>query len=301
VTLTAVKGFRVGHAEVPGGRSGCTAILGPFRGAVEVRGMATGTRELEVLDPHHLVETVHGIVLSGGSAFGLGAADGVMELLSEQGEGYDTGIAPVPLVPAAVIFDLADGRARPGPDEGRYAAEDATDAPVVEGRVGAGAGATVGKLLGPGGASSGGLGSASAEWRGGTVGALAVVNALGQVVDARGTVLAGAKGSEGTLVDSDELARAGTDSGGGMPGTNTTLVVVATDHAVTRVDLGRVGKVAATGLPRAISPVNTPFDGDVVFSVSTGADAETLAPQDVLALGVVARELVEEAIRRAVG
>ena len=301
MTLTRVRGVRVGHAEVPGGGSGCTAILGPFRGAVQVRGMATGTRELEVLDPHHLVDTIHGIVLSGGSAFGLATADGAMEFLSDQGEGYDTGIAPVPLIPAAVVFDLAEARARPGPAEGRAAAQNASDDPVAEGRVGAGAGTTVGKLLGPDGASAGGLGSASAEWRGGAVGALAVVNALGQVVDVHGTVLAGAKASDGTPVDSDDLARDGKGSGGSMPGTNTTLVVVATDQAVTRVDLGRVGKVAATGLPRAISPVNTPFDGDVVFSVSTGDGAEPMAPQDVLALGVVARELVEEAIRRAVG
>lgn len=262
--------------------------------------MATGTRELAVLDPHHLADTIQGIVFSGGSAFGLGAVDGVLAVLAERGEGFDTGIEPVPLVPGAVIFDLAPDRSRPGPAEGRAAAESAGKDPVSEGRIGAGSGATVGKLLGPQGASAGGVGSSSLEWRGGTVGALVVVNALGQVVDGDGTILAGAKGPDGAYVDSGDLAREGT-AGGGLPGTNTTLVVVATDHPVTRVDLGRTAKVAATGLARAITPVNTPFDGDVVFAVSTGEGAETMAPQDVLALGVVARDLVEEAIRRAVG
>ena len=164
MTLTSVPGIRVGHAEVPGGGSGCTVIRGPFRGAVAVRGMATGTRELDVLSPRHLVEKVHALLLTGGSAFGLAAADGVMECLQEEGEGFETGVEKVPLVPAAVIFDLAPGVDRPGREEGRLAASLASGDPVTEGRVGAGAGARVGKLLGSDGSSPGGLGGASAPW-----------------------------------------------------------------------------------------------------------------------------------------
>jgi L-aminopeptidase/D-esterase-like protein len=300
MTLTTVPGISVGHAQVPHGGSGCTVVLGPFRGAVEVRGLATGTRELEVLSPYHLVDQVNAILLSGGSAFGLAAADGVMDWLAEQGLGFDTGTVPVPLVPAAVIFDLAEGVSRPGFQEGRWAAESATDAPVVEGRVGAGSGATVGKLLGPEGVSPGGIGSCSRSWNGGRIGALAVVNALGDVVDARGGVLAGAKGTDGGFSGSDALALGSLGFGAGMPGTNTTLVVLATDLPLSQVDLGRVGKLACGAFSRAITPVNTPFDGDVVFALSTSPNTKPLSPGELLAIGVVARELTEEAIRRAV-
>jgi L-aminopeptidase/D-esterase-like protein len=300
MTLTSVPGVRVGHAEVPGKKSGCTVILGPFRGAVEVRGMATGTRELGVLSPYHLVSRVNAVLLTGGSAFGLAAADGVMEFLAELGEGFDTGIAPVPLVPAAVIFDLDPGVARPGRDEGRRASETASTAPVLEGQVGAGAGATVGKLLGPATASAGGIGSTSRKWRGSTVGVLAVVNALGDVVADDGAVLAGIKGPAGPLQRSDSIILEGGAFHPVMPGTNTTLAVVATDLPLSRVDLGMLAKMASSAFPRAISPVNTPFDGDLVFSLSTGKAEILLPPEDLLALGVVARELTEEAIRRAV-
>ena len=301
MTLTAVPGIRVGHALVPGGRSGCTVVLGPFRGAVEVRGLATGTREMGVLSPHHLVDEVHAVLLTGGSAFGLAAADGVMGWLAARGEGFDTGGERVPLVPAAVLFDLSPGVPRPGPEEGIRAAVAASSLPVPEGRVGAGAGATVGKLFGPEAASPGGLGSVSREWGGGTIGALAVVNALGDVLGEDGTVLAGARSTGGGFTRSDEALLMGTVVQPGMPGTNTTLAVVATDLPLSRVDLGRVAKMASAAFPRAISPVNTPFDGDVVFALSTGSDPVSTPPNDLLSLGVVARALTEEAIRRAVG
>ena len=300
MTLTAVPGVRVGHAQVPGGGSGCTVILGPFRGAVEVRGMATGTRELGVLSPHHLVGQVNALLLTGGSAFGLAGADGVMDWLAGRGEGFDTGVSPVPLVPTAVIFDLNPEVPRPGRTEGRRASELASSAPVPEGRVGAGAGATVGKLLGPGNASAGGVGSASRLWGGGTVGALAVVNSLGDVVGPGGSVLAGARGTDGTFISSDSIVLRGEGFRSGFPGTNTTLVVVATDLPLSRIDLGRLAKMASAALPRAISPVNTTFDGDLIFSLSTGEGEEPFSPADLLALGVVARELTETAIRRAV-
>ncbi|HSR42368.1 MAG TPA: P1 family peptidase, partial [Longimicrobiales bacterium] len=192
-TLTAVPGIRVGHATVPGGGSGCTVILGPFRAAAEISGLATGTRELDALAPEHVVPRVDALVLSGGSAFGLSAAAGVMDWLAERGEGYETGVAPVPIVPAAVIFDLAEGRGRPGPREGRAACEAASAEPVPQGRVGAGSGALVGKIGGRGGASPGGLGSAALELDGWWVGALAVVNAVGDVLDGAGGILAGAR------------------------------------------------------------------------------------------------------------
>jgi L-aminopeptidase/D-esterase-like protein len=262
--------------------------------------MATGTRELGVLSPHHLVSRINAVLLTGGSAFGLAAADGVVAWLAERGEGFHTGVAPVPLVPAAVIFDLDPGVARPGPDEGRRGSETASTAPVPEGRVGAGAGATVGKLLGSATASPGGIGSTSRVFGGGTIGALAVVNALGDVVSEDGEVLAGVRGPSGTFQRSDSIILEGRPLPSGMPGTNTTLAVVATDLPLSRVDLGKLAKMASTAFPRAISPVNTPFDGDLVFSLSTADSEQPLATEDLLALGIVARELTEEAIRRAV-
>jgi len=302
MTLTSVPGVRVGHAEAPGGKSGCTVVMGPFRGAVEVPGFATGTRELDVLSPFHLVGTVDAILLTGGSAFGLAAADGVMEWLAQRGEGFDTGLGVVPIVPGAVIFDLAPDVARPGAAEGRQACEEASGDPVAEGRVGAGAGATVGKVLGLSGASPGGIGSAARPWGTGVVGAMAVVNALGDVVTEDGTILAGARAPDGSFPGADEVVL-GKKTGlafGARTGTNTTLVVVASDLPLSRVDLAKVARMAAGALPRAISPVNTPFDGDVIFSITTAEAVEEVPAEEMLALGVAAREMTEEAIRRAV-
>lgn len=302
-TLTAVSGVRVGHAEVSGGGSGCTVVLGPFRGGVEVRGLATGTRELDALSPEHLVPRIDAVLLTGGSAFGLGAADGVMEWLAARGVGFDTGVAPVPIVPTAVIFDLAEGVGRPGPVEGRDACEAASGEPVAEGRVGAGAGALVGKIGGRDGASPGGIGSAGDRLDDDAVGALVVVNALGDVLDERGEILAGARGGDGSFLDTARtLTTRGALGGFGdaRPGTNTTLVVVATDAALSAADLQRTARMAATGLARRISPVNTPFDGDVVFALTTAEDRTRVSPGRVTALGTLARDLVEESIERAV-
>lgn len=317
MTLSSVPGFQVGHAQVPDEGSGCTVILGPFRGAVEIRGLATGSRELDVLSPGHLVEGIDALLLAGGSAFGLAAADGVVGWLEERGMGFDAGVAKVPLVAGAVIFDLTPEGARPGPEEGREACETASPDPVAEGRVGAGAGATVGKVLGPGGASPGGVGTASRPWKGHRVGALAVVNALGDVVGSGGEILAGARTPEGGFLNTDAFLQAGEGPGGfsgaavgaptdgavqdgPLPGTNTTLVVVGTDLPLSRVDLGRMARMATGAFPRAISPVGTPFDGDILFALSSGTEPEVLSPGELMALGVVARELAEDAIRRAV-
>ena len=302
MTLTTVPGIRVGHGDVPGGGSGCTVILGPFRGGVDVRGTATGSRELHLLSPFHLVDEIQALLLTGGSAFGLAAAEGVVSLLEERGEGFDAGVARVPLVPGAVIFDLAPGVQRPGPREGRKAVEGASAGPVSCGSVGAGAGARVGKILGPERSSPGGLGSASGSWREFRVGALAVVNALGDVVGEDGGVLAGVRGPDGGFLRTDEIVRGGEGRGEGpmpFPGTNTTLAVVATDAPASRRDLGRLASLASGALARAVSPVATPFDGDILFALSTGGRGG-LSSEDLLSLGVTARILLETAIRGAV-
>jgi len=302
-TLTAVTGLRVGHATAPGGETGCTVVLGPFRAAVEVAGMATGSRELHVLELEHLVPAVDALLLTGGSAFGLAAADGVVEWLAGQGAGYDTGSHRVPIVPAAVIYDLHDGRPRPDAATGRAACEAATTATVAVGLVGAGAGATVGNLAGPAGSMPGGLGSFALESGPWAVGALAVVNALGDVLDGTGRIVAGARGADGVFLDGSRLLRELPEralAGGTLrPGRNTTLAVVATDAPLSKVDLRRLARMAGTALPRRISPVHTPFDGDIVFALSTATEERGFGAAELLALGVAARDALEEAITGA--
>jgi L-aminopeptidase/D-esterase-like protein len=299
-----VPGLAVGHGHAYGGLTGCTVFLGPFRAAVEVRGLATGSRELGVLDPHHLVPAVDAILLTGGSAFGLAAADGVMAWLEEQGRGYDTGAVRVPIVPAAVIFDLHVHATRPDSETGVAACAAAREGWPEEGRVGAGAGATVGKIAGPDGAMPGGVGAFALDvgpWR---AGAVAVVNALGDVLDGTGTIVAGARSPDGVFLDTAALVGRGAGPSGEMKdmvaGTNTTLAVVATDAPLSRVDLGRMARTATNALARRISPVHTPFDGDVVFAVSTAVEAEERSAAEVMALGVAAQHALEEAITRAV-
>lgn len=298
-TLTGIEGIRVGHAQVPGGGSGCTAILGPFRAAVRVTGMATGSRELGTLHPEHLVPEANAIVLSGGSAFGLASAHGVMAWLAERGEGFQTGVAPVPIVPAAILFDLRPDRSRPDASTGFAAAEAATDAPVLEGRVGAGTGATVGKLAGAAGSMPGGIGSWLVEVGGTRVAALAAVNALGDVLGADGEIVAGARGPDGRFLDGSRLLRESPPDELTEVG-NTTLCVVATDAPVGQADLYRIVRMAAGAMSRRIRPVNTPFDGDVVFGLAPSEDVTTLTDRAVMVLGDAAREALEEAITRAV-
>jgi L-aminopeptidase/D-esterase-like protein len=299
-----VPGVAVGHGQAYGERTGCTVLLGPFRAAAEVRGLATGSRELGVLDPHHLVPSVDAILLTGGSAFGLAAADGVMAWLEQHGRGYDTGSVRVPIVPAAVIFDLHAHATRPDSETGVAACADAREGWPEEGRVGAGAGATVGKIAGPDASMPGGVGAFAVDagsWR---VGAVAVVNALGDVLDAAGAIRAGARAPDGTFLDTAARLRRGAGPLGEMrdvvAGTNTTLAVVATDAPLSRVDLGRVARTAANALARRISPVHTPFDGDIVFAVSTSPEPAAVSAAEVLALGVAAQHALEEAITRSV-
>jgi L-aminopeptidase/D-esterase-like protein len=293
--LTDVEGIRVGHGESPGGGSGCTVILGPFRARVEASGMASATRELATLAEEHVTPQADALLLTGGSAFGLAAADGVMAWLTERGQGYPTSVTPVPIVPTVALFDLAPGVGRPGVPEGRRACEAAGSGPVVRGRVGAGAGARVGKLLGREHSAPGGVGSSSGRLGQWVVAALAVVNALGEVADRRGERVAGPAGTQALLArgvegEFDDLRE----------GENTTLGVVATDAPLSARDLARVLRVAATALPRRISPAYTPFDGDVVFGITPPAEPRFFSSGDVLSLGTALREELEDAILDAV-
>jgi len=300
VAITDVPGIRVGHWTDTEARTGCTVVLLPDEGAVagvDVRGPAPGTRETDLLRPGRLVERVHAICLCGGSAFGLGAADGVMRFLREREVGLPVGPVRVPLVPAAVVFDLATGRAAwPGPDDGYAACEAASAGTPAEGRVGAGTGTTVGKLLGPAGASPGGVGTASVRLPGGgVVGALAVVNAVGDVHGRDGRVLVGARGPDGAPAGA---WRTLLTSGRPQPpqaGSSTTIAVVATDAALDKAGCRRLAEVAHDGLALAIRPAHTPFDGDTVFAVSAGGVAA-----DPLTLGAAAAEAMWAAIERAV-
>lgn len=303
--LTAVAGLRVGHHTLSGRPTGCTVILAE-RGAVggvDVRGSAPGTRETDLLAPVNTVTEVHAIVFSGGSAFGLSTADGVMRYLSERDVGYDVGLTRVPIVPAAIIFDLGvggDPSIRPTAECGYAAAEAATGGPVAEGNVGAGAGATVGKLAGRGRAMKSGIGSAAIGFPDGTVvAALVVVNAVGDVIDpATGAVIAGARGADGqTLVDVRRLIRAGTLRQRSNPGENTSLAVVATNATLTKTQAAKLAQMAHDGFARSIYPVHTPVDGDVVFALATGQDG---SPPDMLVLGALAADVVADAVLRAV-
>ena len=306
-SITRVPGLRAGHASDDHARTGCTVLLGPFRGACIVSGLATGTRELDVFNPNHVVESIDALLLTGGSAYGLGAANGVVEWLRERGVGFRTPAAAVPIVPAAVIYDLGVGRADRWPDAAmaRAACDAASDSPLAEGAVGAGTGATVGKLLGVERAARGGVGCAIDETDDAghpIVAALAVVNALGDVLDGRGGILAGPRLDDGTLAASAELIRRRGSAAfaGAVPPSNTTLTVVATDAPLGRTALAALARMAGTALPRRISPVHTPFDGDITFALSTAPVPERTETADLFTLGVRAAGALERAIERAV-
>jgi L-aminopeptidase/D-esterase-like protein len=304
VGLTAIPGIRVGHFTLSDRPTGCTVVLVErgVVGGVDVRGAAPGTRETDLLEPMNTVQQVHAVVLSGGSAFGLAAADGVMRYLEERQIGFDVGVARVPIVPAAILFDLGVGGrpdVRPTAECGYRAAEGATTGPVAEGNVGAGAGATVGKLLGGGRAMKAGIGSAARELASGLiVAALVAVNAVGDVIDpSSGEVVAGARTEDGQgLVDVRNVIRGGFTSNN-ESGRNTTLAVVATNALLDKAQINKVAQMAHDGLARAIFPAHTPWDGDVIFSLATG-DYE--GEGGVLLIGALAADLVAEAVIRAV-
>ena len=302
-TLTAVPGIKVGHFTLSQRPTGCTVILvesGATAG-VDVRGAAPATRETDLLRPGNLVQIAHAIVLSGGSAFGLDTAGGVMRYLEERRIGFEFGNSHVPIVPAAALFDLSvgNGTIRPAADCGYQAARIASTAPVQEGSIGAGAGATVGKANGGGRAMKGGIGTAAVTLPNGlTVAALVATNGFGDVVDpATGAIVAGARAADGkTFVDARKLLRKG-DIRFGTPGQNTTLGVVATNAVLTKTDATRVAEMAHDGFARAIVPVHTPVDGDTIFALATGSRT---GAADVGQIGALAADVMAEAIVRAV-
>jgi len=302
LTLTAVDGLKVGHFTLGARPTGCTVILAAPNsvGSVDVRGAAPGTRETDRLTPISDPTNVSAIVLSGGSAFGLDVAPGVMKWLDERRINHAAGDAGVvPVVPSAVLIDLWFGgspRVRPDADCGYRAAQNASGAPVEEGNVGAGAGATIGKFLGRSGAMKAGIGSSAIELQNGlVVAAMVAVNAMGDIVDPQtGHVIAGARSAAGGLADVRKLLRSGQPSPGG--GGNTTIGVVATNARLSSVQAKQVAQMAHDGYARAISPVHTLVDGDTIFSLATGTwDGDA----DAGRIGALAAEAMAEAIVRA--
>jgi L-aminopeptidase/D-esterase-like protein len=298
-------GLAVGHATDVDGATGCTVVRGidePFRCALHIVGRATGTREAAMLDPAHLVDRTDAIFLTGGSAYGLDAAAGVMRWMEEHGRGFPVGAGVVPIVPGAVIFDLAPlGRfdARPSPTMAYDACESASSDDVREGSIGAGTGATVGKIAGPAQAMKGGLGIASATAGAITVVALAVVNALGDIRDASGAIIAGARRTDGTWLDTEAFIARGADAEfADVTGRNTTLCVVSTNADMSRIQLATLARAASAALYRRISPVGTQFDGDVVFATAPhgGGVIASLAQVEALAVSVLERA-IERAVR----
>jgi len=302
--LTDIPGVRVGHVSDYEALTGCTVVLceGGAVAGVDLRGSASGTEELPVMAPDHIAPHVHAVVLAGGSAFGLEAASGVRRYLEQHSVGFDTGVTRVPIVPCAILYDLGIGKpgVRPTREMGEAAAAAATDGPVTEGAVGAGTGATVGKLFGMRQAMKSGLGSwtvsLSGPYEGIKVAALAVVNAFGDVVDpATGRIVAGARvapDSRDFADTADQLKRGARSR---FAGANTTLVVVATNAALDKAGAQKLAALAQIGMARTIRPVNTPYDGDLVIALSLGK-----RQADLTALGVAAADAVSEAILRAV-
>jgi L-aminopeptidase/D-esterase-like protein len=303
--LTDVAGIALGHATDTRRPTGCTVVLCP-QGAVcgvDVRGGAPGTRETDLLRSENLVQQVHAVLLTGGSAFGLDAASGVMRWLDERGHGLEVGPARVPIVPAAVLFDLWLGNPAVRPDAALgHAACMAAGAEVAQGSVGAGAGATVGKLHGLDRASKGGIGTAALVVGGHVVAALVAVNALGDVLDDDGSVLAGARGADGTgfAGTARQLARGELPAAWqAVPGSATTIGVVATDATLDKAGANKLAQLAMHGLARCVSPL-TMADGDTMFALATGRAAASGTAGTLSLLGAAAAEAVVRAIRNAV-
>lgn len=320
-SLTDIPGLKVGHAQDDEALTGCTVVLceqGAV-GGVDQRGGAPGTRETDALRPMHVVKQVHAVVLAGGSAFGLEAASGVVRYLEEHGVGLDVGVARIPIVPAAILFDLGIGRpdVRPDAAMGYRACQNAGDQPVESGNRGAGAGATVGKILGMGQAMKAGIGSASLEIGGGLlVAALAAVNAFGDVCDPRtGQIIAGARspqpeaaqpravkpGSPGYFADTLQVMKGMAGAGDPAPGSgftargNTVIGVVATNACLDKEQANKMAQMAHDGLARTIRPAHTMLDGDTIFALSCG-DRQA----DINIVGAFAAEVFAQAILQAV-
>ncbi len=301
--ITDVPGIKVGHWTNLEAVTGCTVILceeGAV-GGVDTRGSAPGTRETDLMHPVRLVERVHAVVLSGGSAYGLDAASGVMRYLEEHDVGFDVGVAKVPIVAGAVLFDLLIGSAKVRPDAaaGYAACQAARSGAVAEGNVGAGAGATIGKLLGPKNSMKAGLGTASIQIADGTiVAALVAVNAFGDVVDPdTGAILAGTRHPQTGQFVNTVQAMQGEMSNFAGAFTNTTIGVVATNARLNKEGANKIAQMAHDGLAMAIRPVHTMWDGDTIFALATGAaEKET----EVSIVGAVAAQVMSRAVVRAV-
>jgi L-aminopeptidase/D-esterase-like protein len=310
-TITDISGIEVGQAQDVEALTGCTVVLyrkGAVAG-VDVRGSAPGTRETDLLNPVNLVEKVHAIVLAGGSAFGLDAASGVMRYLEENGIGFDTGAGVVPIVPAAILFDLNIGRGdvRPDAEMGYRAATAATSGVPAEGNAGAGAGASVGKIFGPKSAMKAGIGTASMKVGGLVVGAIMAVNSFGDVIDPEtGQIIAGARstnlgplrvGQEGYFGDTLEIMKTfvGRTVLGFATKANTVVGVVATNARLSKSEATKVAQMAQDGVARTIRPAHTMLDGDTIFALATG-EKNT----DPSTVGAFAAEVVAQAILRAV-
>lgn len=297
--------FLIGHQTDAVGMTGCTVVVAPpgTRGGVDVRGGGPGTRETDAVGPFATTGEVTAVVLSGGSAFGLAAADGAVRWLEEHGRGFLTPAGIVPIVPAAVIFDLAvgDSKARPGPDDGYAACEAAVEGVPQTGSVGAGTGATVGKIFGHERATKAGFGYAAMRTATGeTVAALAVANALGDLIAADGSVLGGPMGEDGALMRTAEVI-AGLDAPpdwNAAPERNTTLVCVLTDAALDKPACARVARMASGGLARAVDPVFSDVDGDTVFCLASGEGPTQ--PFTAIVVGTIAATVVAAALRATV-
>ncbi len=302
-SICDVPGIQVGHYTDTRRPTGCTVVLmedGAVAG-IEVRGGAPGTRETDLLDPLNTVEKIHAVLLSGGSAFGLEAASGVVQYLEEKGIGIDTGMVKVPIVSAAVLYDLdlGDPAIRPDRTAGYQACRNASTEPPLEGNCGVGAGATVGKIFGMSRAMKGGLGTASCACQSAVVGALVAVNALGDIYDPdNGRIAAGARNEAGSKFSPAREALLK-----GMPTSlffrpqNTTLGVIATNLKLTKLEAAKLARMAQAGLARTIFPVHTPLDGDAVFVLSTGKEHSEV---NLIQLGTMAAEALSAAVLRAI-
>ena len=291
--ITDVRGILVGHAQDERALTGCTVIVcreGAVAG-VDVRGGAPGTRETDLLNPVNLVEKIHAVVLAGGSAFGLDAATGAMRYLEEQKIGFDTGAGKVPIVPAAILYDLDLGRADVRPDAamGYRAAASASSEPPAEGNVGAGTGASVGKIRGMKYAMKSGIGTASMDIQGVVIGALVAVNAVGDVVDPKnGNILAGLRSGPTLEWMKKNKPRLAVKS-------NTVIGVIATNAKCTKAEATKIAQMAHDGLAQTLRPAHTMFDGDTIFALATGEKEA-----DISMIGAFAAELLAEAVLRAV-
>ena len=302
VSITDIKGVSVGHASDFEGLTGVTVILTPsgMIGGIDISGFATSTRQTDALSASHIVPKVHAICITGGSAYGLDAASGVMNYLEERNSGFDVGVARIPIVPTAAIFDLKVGSAKRRPDKnmGYRACQQATDGKIAEGSIGAGAGATVGKFYGTKQAMKGGVGTAANALNNGLiVGALVAVNAFGDIKDpVSGKILAGARKAKKSteFADTLELMRKGVK----RPISafqNTTIGVIVTNAKLTKQNASAVAKIASNGLTKAISPGNTLYDGDIIFSLASG-EIEV----DYYTVGLMAEEALINAIIRGI-